>query len=57
MKINRNETDEIRPEFINFAMRNGINMDHREDWIDWWKCWRDGYNQCVDDVTKVIKES
>jgi hypothetical protein len=56
MKIDRNETDEIRPAFINFAMREGIDMEHPEDWIDWWKCWLDGYNQAINDVTLVIRE-
>ena len=31
-------------EFIIWAEKSGINMEDKEDWIDWWRCWSNGFN-------------
>ena len=43
--------------FVNWSERQGLTMENPEDLLYWWQCWLDGYNQAIDDVTKVIKES
>jgi len=34
----------IRPEFISFCEKEGISLDHLDDYISWYKCWSNGYN-------------
>lgn len=30
--------------FTAWAQRQGINLKDKEDCIDWWNCWVDGFN-------------
>ena len=29
-------------DFISFCCENGINLDHDDDWLTWWKCFDAG---------------
>ena len=46
---------ECNPKFFEWANKNGIDLEHEEDWVDWWKCWAAGYNSGVEDVKEVIR--
>lgn len=38
---------EIQAHFMIWAEQNGINIEDKEDWIDWYKCWIDGFNTAL----------
>ena len=48
--------EDVNPAFIVWAQENAINLDNKEDWEDWWKCWVDGYHHAVEDVKGIIRE-
>ena len=51
------ETEEYNFKFFEWANKNGVDLEHKEDWIDWWTCWADGYSNGVEDVKEVIRST
>lgn len=43
-----------RPHFVEWAVANGVNMEHEEDWKPWWDCWCNGYNKGIEDIKEII---
>jgi len=31
--------------FVRWANKNGVQLEHKEDWEPWWNCWKAAY--CV----------
>lgn len=31
-------------EFIDWAEANGVSLDHPDDYMPWFDCWKDGYD-------------
>lgn len=50
------ENQSLHPEFIKYAETFGINLDHEEDYIDWWICWKSGYDIKQKEVNEIIKD-
>lgn len=38
---------EMLEEFKTFAYKKGISLKNQEDYIDWYRCWADGFNTAL----------
>jgi len=36
--------------FVDLANENGINLDHKDDYDEWWKFWKAGYDCSTNDT-------
>ena len=48
------ETKYINPAFFEWASKEGVNLEDKEDWKPWWECWAQGYNTGVLDVKSIL---
>jgi hypothetical protein len=51
------DTNEINQAFVKYARENGISLEHEDDWVDWFRCWVDGYTNGVNDVKEIMSGS
>ena len=53
-KSNADELGDVNPAFIAWAQEQGVSLEDKGDWLEWWRCWVDGYHHAVNDVKNII---